>query len=257
MTTSLLSQSHSECQLVFKGSCHRPGLKRAPRGAVVRAALDVQHAERNFDWKKVGAVAVLSASLCLTDPAWADLNKYEAAAGGEFNIGTAQQYGEADIKGKDFHDQDLRRSNFTAADCRDCNFKNSKLQGTYFIKTVVARANFENADLSDVLMDRAVLNDSNLTNANLSRAILTRSDLGGAKISGTDFSNALLDKTQQIALCRYADGTNSVTGVETRKSLGCGSRRRFKEASPSSPEGPQVDESEKDAFRKTMPIYRQ
>ncbi len=35
----------------------------------------------------------------------ADLNKYEAAAGGEFNIGTAQQYGEADIKGKDFHDQ--------------------------------------------------------------------------------------------------------------------------------------------------------
>lgn len=39
--------------------------------------------------------------------------------------------------------QDLRRSNFTAADCRDCNFKNSKLQGTYFIKTVVARANFE------------------------------------------------------------------------------------------------------------------
>lgn len=70
MTTSLLSQSHSGCQLVFKGSCHRPGLKRAPRGAVVRAALDVQHAERNFDWKKVGAVAVLSASLCLTDPAW-------------------------------------------------------------------------------------------------------------------------------------------------------------------------------------------
>ena len=39
--------------------------------------------------------------------------------------------------------QDLRRSNFTAADCRDCNFKNTKLQGTYFIKTVVARANFE------------------------------------------------------------------------------------------------------------------
>ena len=47
-----------------------------------------------------------------------------------------------------------------------------------------------------------------------------RSDLGGADIAGTDFSNALLDRTQQIALCRYADGTNSVTGVDTRKSLG-------------------------------------
>lgn len=33
----------------------------------------------------------------------ADLNKYEAAAGGEFGNGTAQQYGEADLRGRDFH----------------------------------------------------------------------------------------------------------------------------------------------------------
>jgi len=42
-----------------------------------------------------------------------------------------------------FFSQDLRRSNFTAADCRDCNFKDTNLQGAYFIKTVVPRANFE------------------------------------------------------------------------------------------------------------------
>ena len=101
--------------------------------------------------------------------------------GGEFGIGSALQYGEADIKGKDFHGQviltqycflcvnsnmhcpdplasqrasmslllsisimqDLRRSNFTAADCRNCNFSDSKLQGAYFIKTVLAKANFQ------------------------------------------------------------------------------------------------------------------
>jgi uncharacterized protein YjbI with pentapeptide repeats len=39
--------------------------------------------------------------------------------------------------------QDLRRSNFTAADCRRCNFKNTNLQGSYFIKSVVPSANFE------------------------------------------------------------------------------------------------------------------
>lgn len=80
--------------------------------------------------------------------------------------------------------QDLRRSNFTAADCRDCNFKNTKLIGAYFIKSVVARANFENADLSDVLMDRAVINEANLRNAVLQRAVFTRSDFGGADIYG-------------------------------------------------------------------------
>ena len=101
--------------------------------------------------------------------------------------GTAQQYGEADIKGRDFSGQSLQRSNFTSADwwvvgwvggslprglparrtltlpptplvcSRDCNFAHSKLQGAYFIKAVVPRANFEGADLSDVLMDRAVM----------------------------------------------------------------------------------------------------
>lgn len=70
MTTSLLSHSSSRCQLAFRGSSHRPGLKRTPISAIVRVSANDQHAERAFDWKKAGAVAVLSASLCLTDPAW-------------------------------------------------------------------------------------------------------------------------------------------------------------------------------------------
>ncbi|CAD7700329.1 unnamed protein product [Ostreobium quekettii] len=106
-------------------------------------------------------------------------------------------------------------------------------------------------------MDRAVLVKSNLKNAVLQRAVLTRSDLTDAVVEGADFSNALVDRVQQMALCKYAGGKNSVTGADTRKSLGCSSSRRYKEMSPSSPEGTQVSEAAKKEFTKTIPKYRE
>lgn len=210
--------------------------------------------------KKTVVAASLSLALSVAafvPQASAELNQYEAEIGGEFGNGTAQQYGEAEIPGKDFSKQDLRRSNFTAADCRDCNFKDAKLTGAYFIKSVVARANFENADLSDTLMDRAVIVDANLRNAVLQRAVFTRSDFSRSDIYGADFTNALVDKTQQMQMCKIADGVNTVTGVSTRKSLNCSSRRQFMASTPSNPEGPQVSAEEKAAFTKSMPNYRE
>jgi uncharacterized protein YbjT (DUF2867 family) len=63
--------------------------------------------------------------------------------------------------------------------------------------------------------------DTDLRGAILRGAIASGSRFGGARIENADFSDALIDRASQRQLCRTATGTNPVSGVGTRESLGC------------------------------------
>ncbi|PKA48427.1 Thylakoid lumenal protein [Apostasia shenzhenica] len=162
-------------------------------------------------WRAIASTALAAAVVSFGGlgavPAMAELNKFEAEMRGEFGIGSAAQFGSADLKKAVHANENFRRANFTAADMRESNFSGCTFNGAYLEKAVAYKANFSGADLSDTLMDRMVLNEANLTNAVLVRSVLTRSDLGGAIIEG----------------------------VSTRKSLGCGNNRRSAYGTPSSP----------------------
>lgn len=195
----------------------------------------VQSAVSDKKGHVITSIALATAFALSGAPAHAELNRAEANRGGEFNRGSAKQFGGYDLVKVDIakeYGKDLRLSNFTGADMRFAKLRGANLRGAYMMKMVAPEVDFTGADMSDALMDRSVLVGANFTDAVLNRVVLTSSDMKDAIIENADFTDALLDPKTQQALCKTASGKNPETGVATRVSLGC-SGGRARVSSPS------------------------
>ncbi|MEM8723615.1 MAG: pentapeptide repeat-containing protein [Cyanobacteria bacterium P01_G01_bin.39] len=134
---------------------------------------------------------------------------------------SAVNYTYSEIRQQDFSHKNLVGGVFAAADARGSNFEGSDVSNSILTKGIFINTNLKDSNFTSSLMDRVDFANSDLTNAIFQDAVATSTNFEGTTIEGADFSGAILDRYQIFQMCQRATGTNPITGVETRFSLGC------------------------------------
>lgn len=123
--------------------------------------------------------------------------------------------------GADYANKDLAGATFNLSNLREADLSGSDLHGASLYGAKLQDADLSNTDLREATLDSAVMTGTNLSNAVLEGAFAFNTRFKDVVITGADFTDVPMRADQLKSLCVVADGTNPVTGRNTRESLGC------------------------------------
>ena len=118
-------------------------------------------------------------------------------------------------------DREMQGVTFNLTNLREADLSGSDLQGASLYGAKLQDANLSRSNLRDATLDSAVLDGTDLTDAVLEDAFAFNTRFIDVTISGADFTNVPLRGDVLKTLFAAAEGTNPVTGRDTRDTLGC------------------------------------
>ena len=123
--------------------------------------------------------------------------------------------------GADYSDKDLRGATFNLSNLREANLSGSDLRGASLYGAKLQDADLSGTDLREATLDAAVMTGTDLSDAVLEGAFAFNTRFQDVTITGADFTDVPMRADQLKSLCAVAEGSNPITGRDTRTTLGC------------------------------------